>query len=74
MACSDFYLTILYHIFPDTNNSMTISKFAVVFKQDCKFIVRKIHLHSLSYNLTCYKYNTCKSKVYRFDFQWPILL
>lgn len=71
---SDAYLEILYYICYNANNFMTISKFTNLFKQDSKFVVCKISMHFSLQNLTCYKYNTCKFKVYKFNFPQFILL
>lgn len=73
-AYLDLHSKTLYHTCPNTNNLMIIPKFAILLKQDIKFVVYKIQMHSLSPNPNYYKYNILKFKIYRFDFLQPILL
>lgn len=62
----------LHQICPDANSPMTASKCATLFKEDSKSVARKVQMHSPSHNPTCFKYNTCKTRVCRFDFPRPI--
>lgn len=73
-AYSDPHSEILYDTYFNTNNLMITSEFAILLKQDSKSVVYKVQIHSLSDNLTYYKYNTYKFKVCRFDFLQLILL
>ena len=62
------YLQTLDQACPNNNDSITTSQFANLLRSDSKAIAQKVQMHLPSHNLTCYKYNTRKSNVCRFDF------
>ena len=47
---------------------MIIWEFAILIKQNNKFIIQNIQMHFLLHNPTYYKYNAHNFKVFRFDF------
>ncbi len=67
-ASQNPHLQTLDQACPNANDPITILEFADLLRSDSEAVTRKVQIHSLFHNPTCYKYNTYKSKVYRFDF------
>ena len=65
---------VLHYICLDAWERNTTEDIMAQFKEDSKVVAKKVKIYSPIYNLTCYKYNTSQSKVYRFDFQRPKIL
>ena len=72
-AYEDPHTETLDRVCPNANDSITTSQFADLLRADSKAVVQKVEMHLPYHNPTCYKYNTRKSKVYRFDFPRPTM-
>ncbi len=59
------------HVCFNANDLITIPEFADLLRSDSEAVAQKVQMHLPFHNPTCYKYNTRKSKVYRFDFPQP---
>ena len=68
LACENLHTETLDRIYPNANKSITTSQFADLLRVDNEAVARKVQMYLPSHNPTCYKYNTCKSKVCRFYF------
>ena len=66
--CKNLYTEILDQACSNANDPIATSQFANLLRVDNKAIVQKVKMYLFFHNLTCYKYNICKSKVYKFDF------
>ena len=73
-AKDDAPSNVLYHVCPNAREANTIEDFMAQLKEDSKAVAKKVQMHSLMHNFTCYKYNTSQSKVCRFDFPKPKIL
>ena len=73
LASKNPHFHTLGQTYLNANNPIFIPKFADLFKSVGKAVARKAQMHLLSHNLTFYKHNIRKSKVYKFDFRRPLL-
>lgn len=73
MASLNHYLNILYQIYFDNNSLIILSKILILLKKNNLSMIYKVQIYYLIYNLTYYKYDIYKSKVYRFDILWPTI-
>ena len=61
-------LQTMNQVCPNANAPIITPQFADLLRSDSKAVTQKVQMHLLFQNPTCYKYNTRKSKVYKFDF------
>lgn len=73
-ASENFHLLTLHQACFNANNFITTPQFADLLRSDSEAVAQKVQMHLLFHNPICYKYNTCKSKVCRFDFSHISLL
>lgn len=66
------HLETIYQICSNVNNSLNAPEFTTLLKKNSKSVVYKVQMHPLSHKSICFKYNTRKIRVCRFDFPWPI--
>ncbi len=67
------YLQTLDQAYPNANDPITTPEFIHFLRSDSEAVAQKVQMHLRSHNPTYYKYNTCKSEVYIFDFPRPSL-
>lgn len=67
LADLDFYLETLYYVYFNSNYSTITIKFMYLLRLDNEINIQNLNAFFLQ-NLICYKYNTRKLKVIKFDF------
>ena len=64
----------LHHACPNVRKANITEDFTAQLNKDNGGVAKKVQMHSLMHNLTCFKYNTSQSKVCKFDFPRPKIL
>lgn len=67
-ANNNTFSDILHHACSDVRKANTTKDFTAQFKKDSKAVAKKFQIHSPMHNPICFKYNTSKFKICRFDF------
>lgn len=66
-AFPDPHLETLYLLYSNTNSFLPIFEFTILRKKNSKSVTRKVEMYFLLYNSTYFIYNTCNTRVYKFN-------